>query len=282
MCPSRRCRAIRRPARPRRRSGPAVALPGTSAQPAAGCHSHSSPVERWKLVATKPPSGSADTEFRPTPSGATAQPTQVAVGASPRASISKTSTDSRAPWRTTYSVCTWLSPGRKPSPCGRKPLVSGPGQAPKVAVSCRGVEPSTGKIAREAWSRVSVAYRWPSSAMLETMTHGESGTAIRSSGFSGPQTNFTSPSGSHCAAPSVASARTPTTASDDTSNVRILMPPPLTAPVAGPRRLCHLQAERRRFPGQKAVQCTVRAPGENVVGRKAARHGGGFRASIGR
>ena len=129
--------------------GPAVALPGTSDQPAPGCHSHSSPVERWKLVATKPPSGSAETEFRPTPGGATAQPTQVAAGTSPRASISKTSTDSRAPWRTTYSVCTWSSPGRRPSPCGRKPLVSEPGQAPYSAVSCRGADLSMGKMVRD-------------------------------------------------------------------------------------------------------------------------------------
>ena len=160
------------------------------------------------------------------PSGATAQPTQVAAGVSPRASISKTSTDSRAPWRTTYSVCTWPPPGRRPSPCGRKPLVSEPGQASYSAVSWRGAELWMGKMARDVWSRVSVAYRRPSSAMLDTMTHGEFGTAIRSSGFPGPQTNSTSPSGSHCAATSVAGASMPTTASDVTSNELVLMFPP--------------------------------------------------------
>ena len=214
--------------------GPAVVLPGTSVQPAPGCHSHSSPVERWKLVATKPPSGSAETEFRPTPSGATAQPTQVAAGSAPRASISNTSTDSRSPWRTTYSVCTLSSPVRRLSPCGRNPLVSGPGQAPYIAVSCRVADASMGKIGREVWSRLSVAYKCPSSAMLDTMTQGESGTAARSSGFTGPQTNSRSPSGAHCAAPAAGSASRQTAANDDTRNMRALMVPPLAGCVAAP------------------------------------------------
>ena len=59
--------------------------------------------------------------------------------------------------------------------------------------------------------------------MLETMTQGESGTAARSSGLTGPQTNCTSPSGSHCARPAAGSASRQAAATDDTNNIRALM-----------------------------------------------------------
>ena len=53
-----------------------------------------------KLVAAKPPSGSATTELSVSGSGATAQPTHVSSGGFALPSTSNTSTDSRKPWCT--------------------------------------------------------------------------------------------------------------------------------------------------------------------------------------
>src|SRR6185369_2727810 len=97
--------------------GRIASLSGTIFQPSDGCHSHSSPVllpgrgagvpgglRRLMLVTTMPPSGTGLTEFMFTVGGGTAQPTQVSEGGFAFASISKTSTDSRKPWCTTYNV----------------------------------------------------------------------------------------------------------------------------------------------------------------------------------
>ena len=50
-------------------------------------------------------------------SGAITQPTHVTIGVDGLVSSSNTSTDSRVPWPTTYSVCTVAGPGCSQSPC---------------------------------------------------------------------------------------------------------------------------------------------------------------------
>ena len=124
------------------------------------------------------------------------QPTQVISGPFPPMSSQNTSTDSRSPWPTTYSVWMSPSPWRRLTPCGWKRAAGGPGQSPYITVSCRIRAPAAGNSTVAVWSRVSARYRWPSSAMLATTTSGVRGTAIRSSGLTGPQMNCTSPSGS--------------------------------------------------------------------------------------
>src|SRR5262245_41307089 len=97
--------------------GPGNSVPGTLAHPPAGLHCQTSPVtspllniarkpapsgprqppslREVKLVIANPLSGNTATPLPLTPSGASAQPTQAIVGILARASISKTSTDSR-------------------------------------------------------------------------------------------------------------------------------------------------------------------------------------------
>ena len=144
---------------------PAASLPGTFFHPVPVCHSQTSPLispaiirsraaasvpRGKKLEVMNPPSDRPITEFRPSGSGATAQPIQVNTGALGRASNSKTSIDSlrHGEPRRAYGRRSFQNAdiGRALNSSPSEPI--GPGQDPYFSCSAALRLPHSGKDGR--------------------------------------------------------------------------------------------------------------------------------------